>query len=188
MHYRYAMYFGRIGDHTQQRERLEEAVRQNPRDVDVLIAMHRLPNADPQWLAQTKQRIQAVAGGLLELAHRYEDIVDNPANQRIRMDILAPLASLHNQYAWLVSNTEGDRQEALRSSRRSLELSPDNPAYLDTLGRCYYALGDLDNAVKYQTRAVRLEPSTQQIGRQLKLFQKALAESQAEEADNRTER
>ena len=81
-----------------------------------------------------------------------------------------PLADLHNQYAWLVSNTEGDLQEALRASRRSLELSPDNPAYLDTLGRCYYALGDLENAIRFQSRAVQLEPSTQQIRRQLEFL------------------
>ena len=61
-------------------------------------------------------------------------------------------------------------QEALRASRRSLELSPDNAAYLDTLGRCYYALGDLENAIRFQSRAVQLEPSTQQIRRQLEFF------------------
>ncbi|MCA9210287.1 MAG: tetratricopeptide repeat protein, partial [Planctomycetales bacterium] len=63
---------------------------------------------------------------------------------------------------------------------KSLELVPDTAGYLDTLGRCYYAKGDYANAVKYQTQAVRLDPHTQQIRRQLELFEKALAGKSSE--------
>lgn len=177
MHYRRAMYFSRQGDLERQRKELESAVRANPEDLDVLIAMYRLPDADDAWRKATVQRIEILAERLRDLARQYEEIVDKPVNQAMRTDLVSPLASLHNQYAWLISNTEGDFQEALRSSRRSLELRPNTAAYLDTLGRCYYALGDFRNAVKYQARAVRLEPSTQQIRRQLDLFQRALEQS-----------
>jgi tetratricopeptide (TPR) repeat protein len=81
---------------------------------------------------------------------------------------------MNNQYAWLISNTEGDYQLALRCSQRSLELQPNFSTYLDTLGRCYYAVGDYENAVKYQRRAVELEPFAMSLKRQLQLFEAAL--------------
>jgi tetratricopeptide (TPR) repeat protein len=57
----------------------------------------------------------------------------------------------------------------------SLEYVPNSAGYLDTLGRCYYAKQDYENAVKYQARAVALEPHSGQIRRQMKLFEEALA-------------
>jgi tetratricopeptide (TPR) repeat protein len=81
----------------------------------------------------------------------------------------------YNQLAWLVSNTEGDQNEAVRCSLRSLELLPTAAGYMDTLGRCYYALGDYAKAVHHQSRAVRLEPHSAQMQRQLELFRQALA-------------
>jgi tetratricopeptide (TPR) repeat protein len=85
----------------------------------------------------------------------------------------------YNQLAWLIGNTEGDYQEALRCSQKSLELRPNTAAYLDTLGRCYYAVGDLDNAIKTQTQAIKLEPHSGLMQRQLKFFEKAKAEKKS---------
>jgi Flp pilus assembly protein TadD len=87
--------------------------------------------------------------------------------------------SLHNQWAWLVANTEGDYAKAVEHSKRSLELAPDEPSYLDTLGRCYYAAGDLENAVKTQRRAVELAPHYQVMRRQLAQFERELAAKQS---------
>ena len=85
----------------------------------------------------------------------------------------------YNQLAWLIANTEGDFQEALRASRKAaLELRPNDPGLLDTLGRCYYALGDLENAVKYQSKAVEFNPHSGLMNKQLVLFQEALAKKE----------
>jgi Flp pilus assembly protein TadD len=81
--------------------------------------------------------------------------------------------------AWLVGNTEGDLDEALRASHRSLELAPETSGYLDTLGRCYFARGDCEKAVKYQSRAVDLDPHSGQIRRQLDFFKQALQTAKA---------
>ena len=183
MHYRYAMHLAKTGDRVNQRKRLDEAIRQHPIDVDVLIAMYRLSESEPEWRPDVLERVNAVAGKLRDAIREREEMAQNPLNQRFRPDIIVPLASLHNQYAWLVANTEGDFQESLRASHRSLEFSPDNPSFLDTLGRCYYAVGDLDNAIRYQARAVQLEPATQQLRRQLELFQAKQKEEQTEKED-----
>jgi tetratricopeptide (TPR) repeat protein len=82
---------------------------------------------------------------------------------------------LNNQTAWLIANTEGNAQEALAMSKRSLELRPNEAAYLDTLGRCYYAVGDLEGAIRAQKEAIKSEPFSGQMTRQLKLFETELA-------------
>ena len=87
-----------------------------------------------------------------------------------------------NQYAWLVSNTFGDFEKAIRSSHKSIELKQEMKqeagAYYDTLGRCYYAKGDFDNAIKYQKQALKLDPHSGQMNRQLALFEKAKSEKE----------
>ena len=88
-----------------------------------------------------------------------------------------------NQFAWLIGNTLGETdpqlaEEAIRYSQKSLELRPDAAGYLDTLGRCYYAKGDLENAIKYQSEAARLDPHSRLIRRQLEFFKATLAESE----------
>ncbi len=87
----------------------------------------------------------------------------------------------YNQLAWLIANTEGDQQEALRCSQKSLELKPNEAGYLDTLGRCYYALDDYQNAVKYQSQAVEINPFSGLMTKQLALFRDALAKQEAKQ-------
>jgi tetratricopeptide (TPR) repeat protein len=90
-----------------------------------------------------------------------------------------------------VSNTEGDFQRALRYSHRSLELNlgGDSVAggYLDTLGRCYYAVGDYENAAKYERQAIAKVDYMQVMHRQLDMFEKALAEKKTTDASKAEE-
>jgi tetratricopeptide (TPR) repeat protein len=100
-----------------------------------------------------------------ELSHTFQQQIeenpDDPTN--------------YNQWAWLISNTVGDYEKAIRYSQRSLQLQPEDAGYLDTLGRCYFAAGDLENAVKTQRRAVEKMPHMQVMQRQLKQFEESLA-------------
>ena len=66
-------------------------------------------------------------------------------------------------------------------------MRPGEPAFLDTLGRCYYAAGEYQNAVKYQRQAVAKEPHLQVMRRQLETFERALAtQGNGEEATAET--
>ncbi len=152
-------------DWAQQRAELLEAIEYDETDADVVIAMYRMPEADAEWRAQVRERIGA-------LSRQFQQNIDQAAD-----DENAAIAC--NQWAWLVANTEGDYQKAVEYSRRSLELRPDTPSFLDTLGRCCYAAGDLDNAVKYQRLAIEKSPYLQVMHRQLATFEKALAEREA---------
>lgn len=148
-------------DFKSQRKSLERAFSRNYKDPDVLIAMYRLQEADDTYRERVKGRI---VRALAEVEQEIENEPNEPNG--------------YNHYAWLVSNTEGDFEKAIRYSLKSLELSPDTPSYLDTLGRCYFAAGDLENAIKSQRQAVKMHPQVKVMQKQLEMFEKAQAEKQ----------
>jgi tetratricopeptide (TPR) repeat protein len=145
----------------EQRKLLDEAIGYDSTDADVLIAMHRFAEADEAYRQTTSILIKKAAEKFRQ------DIDGNPEDPQG-----------YNQYAWLIGNTEGNYDEALKFSLRSLELAPDRAGYLDTLGRCYYALGDYENAIKNQARAVELDPHSLVIRRQLDFFKAEQAKTQ----------
>ncbi len=151
---------------------LEKALAEEPSDLDVLIALYRAGDSDAARRAKLVRTIESVVE---DCRARIEDEPDDPI--------------FYNEMAWLVANTEGDIDEALRLSHKSVELVRIESAsdsdfkrlgqYLDTLGHCYYAKQDFENAVKYQSEAAKLDPHTQAISRQLAVFREALAKSKA---------
>jgi tetratricopeptide (TPR) repeat protein len=166
LHYFRACQYRQAEDWPRVRDELNHAIRADPKDADVLIAMYRVPDADDKWRQQTLAKIR-------ELLRDFQrEIDDDPSDP-----------TPYNQWAWLVSNTEGDYQQAIRYSHRSLELNTNgdsaDASYLDTLGRCYYAAGDYENALKYQRQAVERVDYMQVMQRQLALFEKTLAEKKA---------
>lgn len=144
----------------QQQEWLDKAIAHDPTDADVLIAMYRFEGADDAYRRRTLELIKEAADVF------FQEIQAKPDS-----------STAYNQYAWLIGNTEGDYEQAVRYSHKSLELVPGAAGYLDTLGRCYYAKGDLENAVKHQARAYELEPHSQAIRRQYELFKKSMEDA-----------
>jgi tetratricopeptide (TPR) repeat protein len=158
--YYFACHWEANHDAAKQRDYLDKALAADPEDVDVLIACYRLTGQSPAYRAKIVGCIKKAAAALRE---------------QVAED--ADSASACNQYAWLVGNTEGDLDEALRCSHKSLELQPDEGAYLDTLGHVYFGRGDFANAVKYQAKAVEREPHSPLIRRELERFRKKLEET-----------
>ncbi len=136
----------------------------DPGDVDVLIACYRLAEQPPEYHAKIVALIKK------EAAASHELIAETASREQTAEE--SELASLYNQFAWLIGNTEGDLDEALKYSRKSVELIPTEGGFYDTLARVYFAKGDLENAVKQQTKAAELEPHSGLIRRQLEFFRK----------------
>jgi len=143
-------------DLARQIELLDAAIALDPMEADVLIALFRLPNQDAARRDKTQRMIEMAA-------EAFRRQIEEDPNQ----------PNGYNQYAWLIGNTDGDKQRALKYSLKSLELAPEEPGYLDTLAHCYYGLGDFENAVKHQTRAVELDRHSQQMARALEKFRAA---------------
>jgi tetratricopeptide (TPR) repeat protein len=160
MEYFHACAAATEGNTAAQRQHLERAVGHDSTDADVLIALYRLSSEDAEFRAEAMEKINQAARHFLD---RIRESPDEP--------------TWYNQYAWLIGNTEGDFDRAVEMSHKSLELRPDSAGYLDTLAHCYFAKQDFEAAVKYQRRAVELEPHTQLISNKLKVFEQALEES-----------
>jgi tetratricopeptide (TPR) repeat protein len=168
-------------------EHLRRGIEANPTDADVLIAMYRVSDPGEPWRKEVTERIETAVkyfqDRIAEARGQIKELQRAGVDEEQGAVYRAYLASGCNQLAWLVSNTQGDFREALRCSQESLQIVPDEAGFLDTLGRCYYALGDFENAVKHQARAVELEPHSGQLARQLELFRTALAQTKKEARD-----
>jgi len=149
-------------------------LKDDPGDADLLIAMYHAKGADKEFKALVKTRIDAAVGNFRTQIAEHKKQLEKANSESLRAWAKSRLAMYSNQYAWLVGNTEGDFEDAIQKSHQSLELRPGAAGYLDTLGHCYYANKDYKNAVKYQSRAVELEPHSGQIGRALLRFKAAL--------------
>jgi tetratricopeptide (TPR) repeat protein len=154
-----ASHWDAAGDQAKRRECLVNALDLEPSDIDVLIACYRLPDQTPEYRKKITDLIRQ-------------------ATEDIRVEIAAEPDNhqYYNEFAWLVANTEGDLDEALKYSQKSLELYPNNGGLYDTLARVYYARGDYENALKNQQHAAELEPHNGLIAKQLELFKKASEE------------
>jgi hypothetical protein len=158
-HYYASCHWASKNDLAKQRAALDEALADDPEDLDSLIACYHLPGQSAEFHAKTVGSIKDVAAKL------HEAIAADPRN-----------AIMYNQYAWLVGNTEGDFDEALKCSLKSVELRPEDGGYYDTLAHAYAGKGDYENAVKYQTRAAELERHSGIIHYKLEVFRKKLTE------------
>jgi tetratricopeptide (TPR) repeat protein len=171
-HYYRAKQYLAEKDYMRARGSLELAIKFDPEDADALIEMYRLPEADQKWRNGVNER-------LAQLTQKFQQEIDqNPTDP-----------SPYNQWAWVVSNTEGDFQKAIRYSHRSLELNDagetGEASFFDTLGRCYFAAGDYENAIKYERQAISKVSHMQVMHRQLAEFEKALAEKNAKSGDSK---
>lgn len=142
------------GDKMGQRENLEASLRAYPKDVDTLIAFYNLPDNTVKQKAEASER---VARALAAIEEEIRALPDDP-NSR-------------NEYAWLAANAEGDLAKALEYSRGSLDKSFDSSSYLDTLAHCHAAAGSIERAIRTQWLAVRQEPHSQTIRRNLARFE-----------------
>jgi tetratricopeptide (TPR) repeat protein len=141
------------------RRLLEESLRHYPKEVDTLIALYSLADNTPMQKADAAAR---VARAIEQIEEEIRALPDD--------------ANAKNEYAWLVANTEGDVAKAVGYSRQSLEDAFDNASYLDTLAHCHAAAGNLERAVRVQSLAVRHEPNSVLVRRNLERFQERFQE------------
>lgn len=175
MNYFYACDLTERGKAAEAEARLDKAVGYDPTDADALIGLFRLPNQSDARKAKTKGLIEEAAKLFRAQLEQYKQAAERAPTEQFQSSYNLEVARMSNQLAWLLGNTIGDYDEAVKLSQRSLEIRPDYAGFIDTLAHCYYGKGDLENAVKHQSQAVKLDPHSGQIRRQLEFFKKELA-------------
>ena len=78
-----------------------------------------------------------------------------------------------NRLAWFHRKDKDSLEHGIKLSKRSLEIQPDTPAYLDTLAELYYRNGESVKALPLIQRAIELEPGTRYFRLQLEKFKRA---------------
>jgi tetratricopeptide (TPR) repeat protein len=173
MHFFYACHFGTEKDRKQQWKHLDDGLAENPNDIELLIELYRSAAEDPQRHKRAQEMIR-------DTAEKFRAQINDTSDDGL-------LCNVYNEYAWMVGNTEGDFDLAIKYSQKSVDIARQLPSdsggsesgYLDTLAHCHAAKGDYENAVKIQTRAVELQPWTQQIVRALDQFKSQLEKSRS---------
>ncbi len=177
--YLLGLHYGREGEIEKQKTHLKAALDTDIDNIDIVIALHHVADSSEAWKQESEKRLASHVQRIETRMNELEEAVSSNEDRDMRDLIVEEFAQKNNEYAWLVSNTAGDYQKAVSCSKKSLELVPDSWPYQDTLGRCYYSVGDYANAIHFQKLAVEQAPYMQQMQRQLKLFEGALDKSNA---------
>ena len=182
-HYFSACHFAQQGDLEKQASHLQVAIARDELDLDTIIALYNMPETDQSRREQNLAYLQRARDHLEEQVELWEIRMEREAREPHLEAYRNELAKWCNQYAWLVCNTEGDYEDALRCSERSLELisatGPRRAGYLDTLAHCHFALQEYEEAVLVQEEAISLEPHSGQMQRALARFREAYSAQQS---------
>lgn len=74
----------------------------------------------------------------------------------------------HNNFAWLLVQTEQDPEVAVEQAEAALKLRPDQAEYLDTLAAAYCQVGRYREAREALGAAIELEPEASYLQRRKK--------------------
>ena len=85
------------------------------------------------------------------------------------LDLDANNTTALNGLGYILVETEMDLIRGLRCCRKAVDLKPQNPAYLDSLGWAYYRNGDLLEARTWLRRAAEAAPNEKEIQMHLRL-------------------
>jgi tetratricopeptide (TPR) repeat protein len=68
-----------------------------------------------------------------------------------------------NGLGFILADTNADLIRAIRLCKRAVEMKPQNPAYLDSLGWAYFQYGDIAEARVWMRKAAEISPQNEDI-------------------------
>jgi Flp pilus assembly protein TadD len=74
-----------------------------------------------------------------------------------------------NGVGFILADSNIDLIRAIRLCKRAVEMKPQNPAYVDSLGWAYFQYGDITEARIWMRRAAELSPQNEDIRVHLKI-------------------
>jgi uncharacterized Ntn-hydrolase superfamily protein len=79
-------------------------------------------------------------------------------------------AEVFNSLAWEFATRKKYPRETILAALVAHELAPDDPNIMDTVAESYYANAEYDNAILWETRALKIDPQNEFFKEQLKKF------------------
>ena len=96
----------------------------------------------------------ATANLWLAMLYQFKNDRSAAIEQYRKALVLNPVsAQVSNNLAYLLSENKQQLDEALKYAQKAVEMAPDRPAYLDTLGWAFYQKGMYAPAVQYLSQA-----------------------------------
>jgi uncharacterized Ntn-hydrolase superfamily protein len=80
---------------------------------------------------------------------------------------------VYNSLAWEFALRQKYPEETLEAAKKAHALAPEDANIMDTLAEAYYAAGDYDAAVRWENRALEIDPENDFFQGQLKKFEAA---------------
>lgn len=129
------------------------------------------------WVSQ----LYCMLGDLYYKAHQPEKAFEE---YELSLYFLNDNALTLNNYAYFLSEEDKDLEKAKTMSRRSLDLTENNPTYLDTYAWILYKLGDYHEAMEYIKLALDLAgemgDENEEYQTHLKAIQEAIEKMESE--------
>ncbi|MCL2809029.1 MAG: tetratricopeptide repeat protein, partial [Treponema sp.] len=85
------------------------------------------------------------------------------------LEIDSDNATALNSMGYILADSGLDVMRALRLCRRAVDVKPQSPAYLDSLGWAYYKSGETIEARTWLRRALDLAPNEETIKKHFKI-------------------
>ncbi|UCG30339.1 MAG: DUF1028 domain-containing protein [candidate division WOR-3 bacterium] len=92
----------------------------------------------------------------------------------LQSDLESP--EVYNSLAWEFALLKKYPEETLQAAKKAHALAPDDANIMDTVAEAYYAAGKYEEAVKWETNALQIEPENAFFLGQLEKYKNALSE------------
>ena len=156
------------------KQNLRDALKADPDNIDIAITMWK-NRSDDDWNRESEIAIQKAVHHFREAIPKLERAVRSNSPNDFATYQKAYVNTL-NTFAWLLVSTDRELDTAIECSQLACRMQPYRAAYLDTMARCYFKDGRIEEAIQTQKDAVALEPYSREITRALTEYQSALTQ------------
>lgn len=148
---------------------LETSAKLAPKSVDTrwLLAEAYLQSSQPNkaleiYQGMIDQNIQPDTALMKKalIHHTMNQLNDAEKAYKTAIEKNPRLADAYNNLAYITIQTEKNYEQGLRWAQKAAEISPDNPAFLDTLGWLQFKTGDYTNAKNNLVNAANSKPAS----------------------------
>ncbi len=157
-------------DKLRQRIHLLRSVELDPYNSDILIGLYSTSDKDPHKVELAEVLIVRALARIDDQIKAAVQRMSPELEPAVRHSFEFELAVLLNRWAWLAANTDRYLGPALVRAKEAVELRPGYAPFADTLARCLYANGQLDESVAAAQQAVAAAPHTLEFRRNLEHY------------------